>query len=260
MSTHVNTQQTLDTWQSWFKHEVCHEKTALKVFVVVIPNEGWARVATPILRPLPVHICTNGHIRVKVCFLVTHLTSCPASFTLTSYTPHKTLHRNSPLPHLTWLIHNMCPMTNTSHTTHTQYMSPSWNVFLKHKMIFSRATSLRAPSFGGVRTWVEGLSVWSSHNAAEASNLRELVAQDLTHNSRDTLIRTLQLGWRLGWAATTYYPRYHPLPALRSVDLWGLRKLWETSRAREMLVIIADGRCGWGCCGTCGWESLMWMW
>ncbi len=30
-------------------HEVCHEKTDLKVFVVVIPKEGWARVAAPIL-------------------------------------------------------------------------------------------------------------------------------------------------------------------------------------------------------------------
>ncbi len=29
--------------------EVCHEKIDLKVFVVVIPKEGWARVAAPIL-------------------------------------------------------------------------------------------------------------------------------------------------------------------------------------------------------------------
>ncbi len=29
--------------------EVHHEKTDLKVFVVVIPKEGWARVAAPIL-------------------------------------------------------------------------------------------------------------------------------------------------------------------------------------------------------------------
>ncbi len=29
--------------------EVCHEKTDLKVFVGVIPKEGWARVAAPIL-------------------------------------------------------------------------------------------------------------------------------------------------------------------------------------------------------------------
>ncbi len=29
--------------------EVCHEKTDLKVFVVVIPKEGWARVAMLIL-------------------------------------------------------------------------------------------------------------------------------------------------------------------------------------------------------------------
>ncbi len=26
------------------QYEVCHEKTDLKVFVVVIPKEGWARV------------------------------------------------------------------------------------------------------------------------------------------------------------------------------------------------------------------------
>ncbi len=31
------------------KYEACHEKTDLKVFVVVIPKEGWARVAAPIL-------------------------------------------------------------------------------------------------------------------------------------------------------------------------------------------------------------------
>ncbi len=30
-------------------NEVCHEKTDLKVFVVVIPKEGWVRVAAPIL-------------------------------------------------------------------------------------------------------------------------------------------------------------------------------------------------------------------
>ncbi len=29
--------------------DVHHEKTDLKVFVVVIPKEGWARVAAPIL-------------------------------------------------------------------------------------------------------------------------------------------------------------------------------------------------------------------
>ncbi len=31
------------------RNEVRHEKTDLKVFVVVIPKEGWARVAMPIL-------------------------------------------------------------------------------------------------------------------------------------------------------------------------------------------------------------------
>ncbi len=29
--------------------DMCHEKTDLKVFVVVIPKEGWVRVAAPIL-------------------------------------------------------------------------------------------------------------------------------------------------------------------------------------------------------------------
>ncbi len=29
--------------------DVCHERTDLKVFVVVIPKEGWARMAAPIL-------------------------------------------------------------------------------------------------------------------------------------------------------------------------------------------------------------------
>ncbi len=31
------------------QNDACHEKTDLKVFVVVIPKEGWARVAAPIL-------------------------------------------------------------------------------------------------------------------------------------------------------------------------------------------------------------------
>ncbi len=30
-------------------YDACHEKTDLKVFVVVMPKEGWARVAVPIL-------------------------------------------------------------------------------------------------------------------------------------------------------------------------------------------------------------------
>ena len=29
--------------------DVCHERTDLKVFVVVIPKEGWEHVAAPIL-------------------------------------------------------------------------------------------------------------------------------------------------------------------------------------------------------------------
>ncbi len=43
------------------------------------------------------------------------------------------------------------------------------------EIILSRATSLRAPIFGGMRTWVEGLPAWTSHNTTEASNLCERV-------------------------------------------------------------------------------------
>ncbi len=35
--------------KSYKKHDVRHEKTDHKVFVVVMPKEGWAHVATPIL-------------------------------------------------------------------------------------------------------------------------------------------------------------------------------------------------------------------
>ena len=36
-----------DLYERFFpgKYDVCHEKTDLKVFVVVIPKEGWARAA-----------------------------------------------------------------------------------------------------------------------------------------------------------------------------------------------------------------------
>ncbi len=30
-----------------YMYDVCHEKTDLKVFVIVIPKEGWARVTVP---------------------------------------------------------------------------------------------------------------------------------------------------------------------------------------------------------------------
>ena len=30
-------------------YELCHEKTNLKVFVVVIPKKGWVRMAAPII-------------------------------------------------------------------------------------------------------------------------------------------------------------------------------------------------------------------
>ncbi len=46
-------------------HEVCHKKIDLKVFVVVLPKEGWARMAT---RAHPSFGITTTF---KVCFLVT---------------------------------------------------------------------------------------------------------------------------------------------------------------------------------------------
>ena len=39
--------RTLDILDYWI--EVCHEETDLKVFVIVIPKEGWARMAALIL-------------------------------------------------------------------------------------------------------------------------------------------------------------------------------------------------------------------
>ncbi len=41
---HTGTSVTIHTL-----HDARHEKTDLKVFVVVIPKEGWARMAAPIL-------------------------------------------------------------------------------------------------------------------------------------------------------------------------------------------------------------------
>ncbi len=44
---------TILTWDlAWIwstPHDARHEKTDLKVFVLVIPKEGWARVTAPIL-------------------------------------------------------------------------------------------------------------------------------------------------------------------------------------------------------------------
>ncbi len=62
----------------------------------------------------------------------------------------------------------------------------------KEYNILSRAISLRAPSFGGVRTWVEGSSVWSSHYAAEAS----IIIQQLTRytNPQTTTRLALRVG------------------------------------------------------------------
>ncbi len=59
-------------------NDTCHEKTDLKVFVVVIPKEVWARVAAPIRFPnidrIPGKYGTwlSSQV-VKVCFLMMHL-------------------------------------------------------------------------------------------------------------------------------------------------------------------------------------------
>ncbi len=48
---YVNSVSCKYSWQGYenTQPDACHEKTDLKVFVVVIPKEGWVRVAMPIL-------------------------------------------------------------------------------------------------------------------------------------------------------------------------------------------------------------------
>ena len=66
-----------------------------------------------------------------------------------------------------------------------QFMVPTFSTQTLEKVnkfhctyILSPATSPRAPSFGGMRTWVEGLLMWTSHNAAEASNTSKTLIID----------------------------------------------------------------------------------
>ncbi len=66
-----------------FTNDAHHEKTDLKVFVVVIPKEGWTRMAAPILllvwhqkkdgrsHARPSFFWYDNHKDLKVCFLVT---------------------------------------------------------------------------------------------------------------------------------------------------------------------------------------------
>ncbi len=62
-------------------HDARHEKTDLKVFVVVIPKEGWARPHTPTLlliwqrqRPKGLFSCDARHVEMSSIVLIT--TSC----------------------------------------------------------------------------------------------------------------------------------------------------------------------------------------
>ena len=56
--------------------------------------------------------------------------------------------------------------------------------------ILSHATSLRAPSFGGVRTLVAGLNTWTSHDADARVTIYTTVSRDTIWNKH------------LGWAST----------------------------------------------------------
>ncbi len=57
-------------------YSVCHEKTDLKVFVVVIPKEGWARVATPVLEI----IISNSYFCINIIISCTVLCTCSVLF------------------------------------------------------------------------------------------------------------------------------------------------------------------------------------
>ncbi len=63
-------QRHITRWINTFptSFDARQEKTDLKVFVVVIPKEGWARVAAPTLL-----LVFYNDKDLKVCFLVTHL-------------------------------------------------------------------------------------------------------------------------------------------------------------------------------------------
>ncbi len=87
-------------------YEVCHEKTDLKVFVIVIPKEGLARMATPILllvwhQLFRIWLCWHlrlysqkvsvvpttwyGMTTTKTCFLV----MCIIFITIVGHNPYK---------------------------------------------------------------------------------------------------------------------------------------------------------------------------
>ena len=48
---------------------------------------------------------------------------------------------------------------------YTEWIMPNYTPFISNKLWY--ATSLRARSFGGMRTLVEGLKTWTSHDANE---------------------------------------------------------------------------------------------
>ncbi len=53
---------------------------------------------------------------------------------------------------------------------------------LKVPKILSHATSLRALSFGGLRTWMEGLRPWTSQAATSSSICRPISTKEQIHN------------------------------------------------------------------------------
>ncbi len=78
-------------------------------------------------------------------------------------------------------------MSHTSYFSGFNEIFPNMNLHIDTYMnILSRATFPRAPSYGGVRTWVEGSQMCGDRALAEASNLlgyKEYTKQDFGTNT-----------------------------------------------------------------------------
>ncbi len=101
------------------------------------------------------------------------------------------------------------------------------NMYAKpsHGKILSRATSLRAPSFGGVRTWVEDLPMWTSHNTAEASNLCKSMHTQEEHRGNPSQSQKCVLGYIHAFLHTWVCVVYN---AVFSVSMWVGVCVWKS--------------------------------
>ncbi len=96
------------------------------------------------------------------------------------------------------------------------YHSASMYHKYMHENILSRATFPWAPSYGSVRTWVEGSQTRGDRTLDEASNIlgyKEYTQQDFTTNIWDTIRRAIKLPTNA---------RYTPYSILTSIEnKWG---------------------------------------